>query len=254
MTAPGRAPLVVHEHGDPTAPPVVLVHGLTDAGITWPDLVRHWGGTWRILAVDLRGHGASPRFTEAELADTHAVMVTDLVEYLGTLGAPAIVVGHSLGGNLAIHAALARPDLVRALVLEDPAKPGPRPVSEEQFVAQNEAMIAAVVADPAAEVARMGRETPWSAAEIAAWAESKQQVDGRYLRHVSVGAPAWEELFEALPRPTLLVVPEGADMAPGPVANPLLTRVVVEGAGHCVRRDRPERYHRAVDAFLAALP
>ncbi len=254
MTAPGRAPLVVHEHGDPAAPPVVLLHGLTDAGTAWPDLVERWHPGHRILAPDLRGHGGSPRFTEAELADPHAVMVADVVGLLATLPAPALLVGHSMGGNLALHATLARPDLVRALVLEDPAKPPAHAVPDPDFVAWNEAMIDAVVSDRDAEIARMARETPWSATEIEAWAQCKPLVDRRFLKRTVLGGSAWEGLFEALTRPTLLLVPVEAPMAPGPVANPLVTRVVVEEAGHCLRRDRPEEYHRAIDEFLAGMP
>lgn len=248
--------LVVHEYGDPAAPPVVLLHGLTDAGTTWPDLVRHWASTWHVLAPDLRGHGASPRFAEDELSRTHAVMVADVVALLDALPAPAALIGHSLGGNLALHAALARPERVRALVLEDPAKPGDVPHMAPEIAAANEAMLAAVAADRAGEVARMTRETPWSAAEIEAWADSKLLVDREYVRRgLSLGGPAWEDLFDALSCPTLLVLPVDAEMAPDPdrVPNPLVTRVAVPGAGHCVRRDRPADYHRAVDAFLASL-
>jgi pimeloyl-ACP methyl ester carboxylesterase len=64
---------------------------------------------------------------------------------------------------------------------------------------------------------------------------------------------AWEELFHALVVPTLLLVPTDSPMAPRPEAahNDLVRTVVVPGAGHCVRRDQPARYLRAVDAFLA---
>lgn len=249
--ASGRAPLVVHEAGDPAAPSVVLLHGLTDAGTVWPDLVERWGSRYRILAPDLRGHGRSPRFTDEELVDPHAVMVADVVALLDSLPGPVLLVGHSMGGNLALNATLARPERVRALVLEDPAKPPANATPDPEFVAWNEAMIDAVVADRAAEVARMARETPWSAAEIEAWAECKPFVDRRFLRRTVLGAADWEELFEALTRPTLLLVPVEAPMAPGPIANPLVTRLVVEEAGHCLRRDRPEEYHRAVEAFWA---
>jgi pimeloyl-ACP methyl ester carboxylesterase len=64
---------------------------------------------------------------------------------------------------------------------------------------------------------------------------------------------AWEELFDALRMPTLLLVPPDSPMAPRHEAahNNLVRTVVVPGAGHCVRRDQPAGYLRAVDAFLA---
>ena len=72
--------------------------------------------------------------------------------------------------------------------------------------------------------------------------------DGTYL-----GDDAWEELFNALRMPTLLLVPPDSSMAPRQEAlrNDLVRTVVEPGAGHCVRRDQPARYLGAVDPFLA---
>ena len=103
--------VVVHEYGDPGAPPMVLLHGLTEAGTTWPDAVEHWGAHWRMLAVDLRGHGDSPRFTDEELADTAAVVLADVLRVLDEVRRPVALVGHSYGALFALRAALARPDL-----------------------------------------------------------------------------------------------------------------------------------------------
>lgn len=260
----GKVPLVVHRYGNAAAPTVVLVHGLTEAGTTWPDLVAHWGDTWDVVAPDLRGHGRSPRFTDDELRRAPDVMLDDLVDLLDAQQGPVVLVGHSLGGLLALRAALARPAQVRALVLEDPAKPdgipttdptldGPAFVAHPTVVAGVEASLIATARDRAAEVARMRRETPWSDTEIEAWADSRPLVDRAYVRGGRfLGEPAWEERFAALTVPTLLVLPPGAPMAPRPelVDNPLVSTVTIDGAGHCVRRDQPTVYHAAVDAFL----
>ena len=116
-------PLAVHRYGDPDAPTVVLLHGLTEAGTAWPDLVAHWGDAWNVLAPDLRGHGQSPRFTEGELANAPEVMLADVVQILDGQPDRVVLVGHSLGGLFALRAAVARPDRVVALILEDPARP-----------------------------------------------------------------------------------------------------------------------------------
>jgi pimeloyl-ACP methyl ester carboxylesterase len=244
--------LTIHRYGSPNAKTAVLVHGLTEAGTTWPDLVGHWGDDWHILAPDLRGHGHSPRFTEDELATAPEVLLADVIAIVDAQPEPVALVGHSLGGLLALRAAIARPDRVWALVLEDPARPtAPDPEFVAQFVAQSEVFLDAM-ADPAGEVARM-RDSSWSRAEIEAWAACKPLVDRAYVRRgLYLGDGAWEELFDALRVPTLLLVPPDAPMAPRPEAvhNDLVRTVVVPGAGHCVRRDQPARYLRAVDAFL----
>ena len=248
-------PLTIHRYGNPDAPPVVLVHGLTDAGTTWPDLVDHWGDRWDIHAPDLRGHGLSPRLTEDEVRNASAVHLADVVALVDALAEPVALIGHSLGGNLSLRAALARPDQVWAVVLEDPAKPtegGPDPA----FVAMNDDFLESMrdVAGHPERVERMLAESSWSRSEVEAWAACKPAVDREYVRRgLSLGDPAWEELFNALTVPTLLVVPPVSDMAPRQelLHNPLLRTVVVPDSGHCVRRDQPGLYHQAVDAFLA---
>ncbi|WP_182112529.1 MULTISPECIES: alpha/beta fold hydrolase [unclassified Actinotalea] len=249
-------PLTIHRYGDPDTPPVVLLHGLTEAGTAWPDLVSHWGARWDIHAPDLRGHGRSPRLTQDELVRSHDVLLADVVAIVDALAAPAALVGHSLGGLLALRTALARPEKVWALVLEDPARPTDG-APDEDFVAANDAFLDSM-SDPARHPERvegMLAETTWSRREVEAWAACKPAVDREYIRQgLSLGDAAWEELFNDLEVPTLLVVPPTSEMAPRPelLHNPRVRTVVVPDSGHCVRRDQPGRYHQAVDDFLAA--
>ncbi|NMR18949.1 alpha/beta fold hydrolase [Cellulomonas fimi] len=245
-------PLTVHRFGSPDAPPVLLVHGLTEAGTTWPDLVHHWGDRWDVHAPDLRGHGRSPRFSECEIAAAPAVLLADVVALVDALPGPVALVGHSLGGLLAMRAALARPEKVWALVLEDPAKPT-GDLLAPAFVAATEEFLDAM-ADVAGSAERMLPETAWSRAEIEAWADCKPLVDRAYVRHgLHLGDAAWEELFDVLTMPTLLVVPPSSEMAPRveDLRNDLVRTVVVPDSGHCVRRDQPARFHQVVDDFLS---
>ncbi|MBI9113686.1 alpha/beta fold hydrolase [Sanguibacter suaedae] len=250
-------PLTIHRYGTPDAPTVVLVHGLTEAGTAWPDLVGRWCDGWDIHAPDLRGHGRSPRFRDDELESATEVLVADVVALVDSLPGPVALVGHSLGGLLALRTALARPDRVRGLVLEDPAEPsGDAP--DPAFVAATEAFLDSMTAeihdqDQTRRLERWASETGWSRAEVAAWAACKPLVDREYVRRgLWLGDQGWGELFDRLEVPTLVVVPEGSVMAPGPEAlrNDKVRLVTVPDAGHCVRRDQPDRYHGVVDAFL----
>ena len=248
--------LRIHRYGSSNARTVVLVHGLTDAGTTWPDLVGHWGDDWHVLAPDLRGHGQSPRFTEDQLGAAPEVLLADVVTVLETQPEPVALVGHSLGGLLALRAAIARPDRLWALVLEDPARPTAGRTPDPGFVAEIEEFLDAM-ADPAGQVARMLQESSWSRAEIQAWADCKPLVDRAYVRDgMYLGDDAWEELFDALRVPTLLLVPPDSPMAPRQAAvhNDLVRTVVVPGDGHCFCHDQPARYRRAVAAFFAEVP
>ncbi len=245
--------LHLHEFGPADAPTLVLLHGLTEAGTAWPDAVRHWQDRWHIVAVDLRGHGASPRFTEAEVRRTHEIWLADVLEVLRALPTPPIVIGHSLGGLFALRAGAAAPELVRALVLEDPARPSGEATPDPEFVAHQEVFLDAFAAGTTAEKTRMRRDSSWTADEIDAWADCKPLVDRRMIRAgLNLGPADWPTLLAEVTIPTLFVVPKDGEMAPTETEldNPLIKIARIPGVGHCVRRDDPAAYHAAVDPFL----
>lgn len=99
------------------APSVVLLHGLTSSRASYADIVPVVARTWRVLNVDLRGHGQSGRGTRYRAGD-YAADVAELIEAEGA--GPAVVVGHSLGGVTASALAASSPQLVAGLFLEDP--------------------------------------------------------------------------------------------------------------------------------------
>jgi pimeloyl-ACP methyl ester carboxylesterase len=103
----------------PKRPPVVLLHGLASNLTRWSEFVAHTRLTQShdVLRVDLRGHGDSA--TRRKL--TLELWSADLAALLDAIGAPqAILVGHSLGAQVALHFASVLPQRVRALVLVDP--------------------------------------------------------------------------------------------------------------------------------------
>lgn len=119
-TAP--VPLSYAVDGDPGAPPVLCLHGITQSLATWewlaPDLAGH-----RVYRLDFRGHGGSGR---VEGRYDFPGFVEDAVALCEqVIGEPAVVIGHSLGGATAAAMAQQRPDLVRGVVLEDPPLAAP---------------------------------------------------------------------------------------------------------------------------------
>jgi esterase len=118
-TLKGDPKIVYYDSGGGLAgePPVVLLHGVTLRAEDWENIFPRLGTRYRVIAYDARGHGKSGRAASYAL-DDH---VGDLIHMLRDLvGAPAILIGHSLGGATALAAAAREPSLVRGLVLEDP--------------------------------------------------------------------------------------------------------------------------------------
>lgn len=271
-SAPG---LTVHDWGGPTGTgtgQVVLLHGLTDSGRCWPDAVRRWTRSHRVLSWDARGHGTSPRFTpEERRAMPWRVMADDAVRLLESLRAagsgPVALVGHSMGGATAALVAAQRPDLVRAVVLEDPALGRPlrcvEPESDEDLAERGRGWLEESrgwALDPGAAEAAGRAETAWPAVEYPEWATAKTQVDHAMLATGDIRPRApWVEVLRAVRVPTLLVRADDrtrwsrADRAAiAELDQPLVEAHVVAGAGHCVRRDRPQAFHALVDPWLRA--
>jgi pimeloyl-ACP methyl ester carboxylesterase len=96
-------------------PSLVLVHGLGGAASNWIELVPALVRSYRVLALDLPGHGGSSPLPAAQSLSPFADVVAAVAEREGLL--PAAVVGHSLGGVVGLRLALRHPDAVGALLL-----------------------------------------------------------------------------------------------------------------------------------------
>lgn len=99
--------------------PLVLVHGLGGSALNWIELAPALARRHRVIVPDLPGHGGSaarPGLSRiGPLADCVARVLED------EEAAPAVLVGHSLGGLVSLRVALRAPDRVRGLVLAAPA-------------------------------------------------------------------------------------------------------------------------------------
>jgi pimeloyl-ACP methyl ester carboxylesterase len=110
--------LHVEAAGPEDGAPVVFLHGVSGSMRTYAWLPEEIARGRRIVRVDLRGHGRSEHAPGAYDIDSYGEDVVDLLRV--TVGRPAVLVGHSLGGVVAWWVAQRHPELVAAAFLEDP--------------------------------------------------------------------------------------------------------------------------------------
>mgnify|MGYP000220992100 FL=1 len=250
------------EAGAAGDPPLVVLHGLFGSARNWGAIGKRLSAQCRVLAMDLRNHGASPR---AEAMD-YASMAADVAETAEAAGAaPAAVLGHSMGGKAAMALALARPELVSRLLVADIA-PVPYPPRQARIVAA----MRAVPLRPG--LAR--RE-----ADAALSAEGVQDPATRafLLQNLRFegDAPSWrcglDEIAAAMADiegfpdfagaryegPALFLLGERSDYVQ-PEHRPRIRELFpaarflsLRGTGHWLHAEKPEEFIRVAESFLA---
>lgn len=96
--------------------PIVILHGLFGAAKNWSSIAKQMARKYRILTVDLRNHGNSPWVDGMAYGD----MAQDIADFLDQRGLTnAHIVGHSMGGKVAMTLALKFPQYVDSLVVAD---------------------------------------------------------------------------------------------------------------------------------------
>jgi pimeloyl-ACP methyl ester carboxylesterase len=250
--------LYAEEWGPGQGPVVVLVHGVVASSRTWwrlgPALAERG---WRVLAVDLRGHGRSPRSPGPFGLDELGADLWETVDAVAG-GAPVRALwGHSLGALVAMAAARRRPGAVRQLVLEDP--PGNQTADAAAVGRDIRADAAEARRDPAAFLARQRRDNPsWAEGDVLAREDVARCQDDVVALSVEDGLlpdlTAWVGELEV---PALLIVgaeAAGSMIGGGERAVVLGTlpadRVVELDAGHAVHREAFEGCLTAVTRWL----
>lgn len=250
---------------------IVAFHGVSDNGASLADIGARWGEQWRVVLVDSLGHGLSPRFSPQQLqapfqSALQAAAETVRVEASQSIGGQVVLFGHSMGGAIAAGVARNHPQLVRAVVLEDPALLTPtQEATYKNNAGESVGGLEHISRDQSGAIANLLLAQPayrnWPLSEYGPWAQAKTQVDRDFIATGVVGL-AGREIIKELQVPTLVLTGDGPDVLLGQAgleklaayANPHLHTALISGATHCVRRDKSEKFQQAVNSFLAALP
>jgi len=255
--------------GPADAPPVVLLHGITGHARVWDHLAARLVPGRRVLALDQRGHGDSDPAPD----DDYRVgtMADDVAAFVGSLRIDRFaLLGHSMGGRIAIKYAADHAARLERLVIVD--------IGPDINLAGLQR-----VRDMMAKSPERIASEDW-AVEYIRRANPLQDLDmlrervRHGLKRLPDGELTWKyakglrdmmregrrdavDLWEPLPRipcPTLVVRGAESDILSAEVAKKMAERlpdgrvVEIAGAGHTVPADRPEEFVRQIRAFLGA--
>ncbi len=238
--------------------PVVLLHGLFGAARNFGVIQRALSARFRVIALDMRNHGASPHGDDMGYA-TQAADVLETLDALST--GPAAVIGHSMGGKAAMAAALTQPSAIGRLLVADIAPVAYQhgntaiaaalqalPLTPALTRAEADAMLVEAVADPAVRAfllqnRRFGASAGWRIG----------------LDQIAAAVPdleGWAPLAGTYDGPALFVAGERSDyvrVEERPLIRTMFPRarfVTLKNAGHWVHADNPAGFLAVVEAFL----
>jgi pimeloyl-ACP methyl ester carboxylesterase len=260
--------------GDPAAPPLVLIHGLSSSISYWEYQIGPLAQQHRVIALDLPGYGASGRPDAPYTPPWYAGAVRSWLDQIGV--DKAVLVGHSMGGQISMTFGLLWPERVSHLVLSAPAgfetfSPGAAhwmktywhelratEATEQELRATFTTLVfnkpGPGVERLLEERVRMSKTPAFRATSVAV----SRSVAGM-LDH-----PVFSRLGQ-LYMPTLVVYGTDDRMIPNPAftggrsraiaqrgvdALPDARLVMIPGAGHTVHHDAPEAFNQAVLSFL----
>jgi pimeloyl-ACP methyl ester carboxylesterase len=258
------------EWGTPTAPPVVLLHGITGHARTWDDEARLLAGRYRVLALDQRGHGDTEPAADGDYSD--GALLGDLVAFADALGLPRLaLVALSLGGRVAINLAGRHPERVQRLVVVDigpeiapagRARVGAMMATAPERFATLDEVVRHMRANAPRYTEPMLRHRAEHAVRPAAdggltWKYDRALRDAIRQGRMRVPADLWPQ-WRAIACPTLLVRGAESDVLSDETAKRMVDELavarlaVVPGAGHTVPGDQPAAFQALLREFLLA--
>jgi pimeloyl-ACP methyl ester carboxylesterase len=268
--------------GNPTRPPLLMLHGGRDHCRNWDWAAAALRDDWHVIAPDLRGHGDSQWSPDGSY--TMAGYIYDLAQLIHQQGlAPVTIVAHSLGGQIALRYAGIHPKAVTRLVAIEGLGPPPAWLAQaasktivermEEWIAEQRNLAGRLPRRyPSIEDAfrRMQEENPHLTAEQARHLTVhgvNQNEDGTYSWKFDNYVRAWSPydmrgrdiqlLWSRIECPTLLLYGKesraGNPAEDGRARHFRNARVVgIERAGHWLHHDRLDDFLRIIREFLAS--
>ncbi|MBT1704366.1 alpha/beta fold hydrolase [Chryseosolibacter indicus] len=239
--------------------PLIILHGIFGSSDNWTPQAKVFSNDYRVFLLDQRNHGQSPHSDDFD----YPSMVSDLAEFITDhkLENP-IVIGHSMGGKVAMNFAVAHPDKLEKLIIVDIA---PRPYNLEHYV-----IIDGLKAIPIDSItSRNQAEEPLSKfvpeqdVRLFLLKNLQRKPEGGFTWKINLSAIdknlskiGWDLQFEGkFEKPTLFIrggkskYVRDEDMARIPTIFPLATLETLD-TGHWVQAEKPQEFVELVMNWL----
>jgi pimeloyl-ACP methyl ester carboxylesterase len=255
---------------------ILLLHGMAGSSQTWRSMIRPLSRRYRVVAPDLLGHGHSAKPRSDYSLGAFAVSLRDLLDELGV--AQATVVGHSLGGGVAMQFVYQHPDYARRLILIGSGGLGQDVGWTLRLLsAPGAELIMPIIAPPPvlsvgekvrSLFAKMGIESPrgaeiWNAYSSFSDAETRQAFL-RTLRSVvdyrGQAVSALNRLNVKADLPTMAIWGDQDAIIPvehgyaAQKTRPDVRLEVLPGVGHFPQVERPMEVVNLIEDFIASTP
>lgn len=241
--------------------PLVIIHGLFGSADNWRSHIKQWQTERRVIAVDLRNHGRSPHADGMQ----YAAMAADVIVLLDSLDIERIeLLGHSMGGKVAMTLARQHPERIAHLIVADIAPvaydhghddifaamrrvEAKQPTSRRDAVALMEEAI-----DDAATRQFLATNLIRDDEGVMRWRVGLDEIDAGY--EDIIAPPEGEGAFEG---PALLIRGGASHYVKDDYRDavaaimPRAEWQTLEGAGHWLHAEQPDAFRDAVDRFLA---
>lgn len=244
--------------------PIVFLHGFTGTADTWSSVVNEWTMKFKVITVDLPGHGK----TETNTPRTMELFCEDLTNLFDHLDLGYVhLAGYSMGGRSALSFAMLYPELVMSLLLES-ASPGLEDVKEREERKRNDEKLAQRIERNGLEsfvdfwedipLFQTQKRLPTAIQEKIRNERLSQSEAGlsQSLCFMGTGSqPSWWSRLSQLSKPVCLVA--GAHDSKFLQLNkcmkdciPSSDLVIVENAGHAIHVEQPKIFGKIVTEFI----
>jgi pimeloyl-ACP methyl ester carboxylesterase len=266
-------------------PAMVMVHGVTDIGLSWTTLTLKLQDSYDIYMLDARGHGLSDPFTSTDNGET---LIKDIVDFVHVMKIEKpILMGHSMGAATVMRVGAEYPDLAKAIIMLDPGlgnfsrpaggrdsvrnqPPAPRQVSQ---TTEPDRLTINMFGNPETLVAQNNyklndlfvtgrRQFPkWDSLDVYYWAVSKKQYHGAYSAdtwQAMRGTMSTENALAKIQVPALILKADATpevrkqnEEAAKVMKNGKL--VHIDGAAHNLHHDQLAKTVEVLNEFLKTL-